>query len=88
MPCYQSWGFDDVGVFIDWPSLFQEPRTEEQQGIFKDSLGAINLWYAHKLMTVYIVSGGEIAALVLIDAVVRLLPSVIGNAETHGATHA
>ncbi len=32
----------------------------------------------------YIVSGGEIAALVLIDAVVRLLPSVIGNAETHG----
>ncbi|MBV6634010.1 MAG: tRNA (guanosine(37)-N1)-methyltransferase TrmD [Alphaproteobacteria bacterium] len=32
----------------------------------------------------YIVSGGEIAAQVLIDTVVRLLPAVIGNAETHG----
>ncbi len=32
----------------------------------------------------YIVSGGEIAALVLMDAVIRLLPDVIGNQETHG----
>jgi tRNA (guanine37-N1)-methyltransferase len=32
----------------------------------------------------YIVSGGEVAALVLIDTVVRLLPEVIGNVETHG----
>lgn len=31
----------------------------------------------------YILSGGEPAALVLMDAVVRLLPDVIGNAETH-----
>jgi tRNA (guanine37-N1)-methyltransferase len=33
----------------------------------------------------YILSGGEIAAMVLLDAVVRLLPGVMGNAES-GAT--
>lgn len=30
----------------------------------------------------YILSGGELAAMVLIDAVVRLLPGVMGNAES------
>ncbi|RCL01687.1 MAG: tRNA (guanine37-N1)-methyltransferase [Candidatus Tokpelaia sp. JSC085] len=30
----------------------------------------------------YILSGGEIAALVILDAVVRLLPGVMGNAES------
>ncbi|HYD98617.1 MAG TPA: tRNA (guanosine(37)-N1)-methyltransferase TrmD [Alphaproteobacteria bacterium] len=30
----------------------------------------------------YVLSGGELAALVLIDAAVRLLPGVMGNAET------
>jgi tRNA (guanine37-N1)-methyltransferase len=30
----------------------------------------------------YVLSGGEIAALVLLDAVVRLLPGVMGNAES------
>lgn len=32
----------------------------------------------------FILSGGEIAALALIDAVVRLLPGVMGNAESAG----
>ena len=32
----------------------------------------------------YILSGGEIAAQVLLDAVVRLLPGVMGNVETAG----
>ena len=31
----------------------------------------------------YILSGGEVAALVLLDSVVRLLPGVMGNAEAH-----
>ena len=30
----------------------------------------------------YVLSGGEIAAMALIDAVVRLLPGVMGNAES------
>ena len=32
----------------------------------------------------YILSGGETAALVLMDAVVRLLPGVMGNADSPG----
>ena len=32
----------------------------------------------------YILSGGEIAALALLDAVIRLLPGVMGNAESGG----
>ena len=31
----------------------------------------------------YVLSGGEMAALVLLDAVVRLLPGVMGNEESH-----
>ncbi len=31
----------------------------------------------------YILSGGEIAAQVFLDAIIRLLPGVLGNAETH-----
>ena len=31
----------------------------------------------------YVLSGGEVAAQVLLDAVIRLLPEVIGNAESH-----
>jgi tRNA (guanine37-N1)-methyltransferase len=31
----------------------------------------------------YVLSGGEPAALVLLDAVIRLLPDVVGNQETH-----
>ena len=31
----------------------------------------------------YILSGGELAAQVLLDTVIRLLPGVLGNAETH-----
>ncbi len=31
----------------------------------------------------YVLSGGEQAAMILLDAVIRLLPDVIGNAETH-----
>jgi tRNA (guanine37-N1)-methyltransferase len=33
----------------------------------------------------YVLSGGEIAAMVLLDAVVRLLPGVMGNAESANA---
>jgi tRNA (guanine37-N1)-methyltransferase len=32
----------------------------------------------------YVLSGGEPAALILLDACIRLLPGVVGNADTHG----
>ncbi|MBI1216553.1 MAG: tRNA (guanosine(37)-N1)-methyltransferase TrmD [Alphaproteobacteria bacterium] len=31
----------------------------------------------------YVLSGGEQAAMVLLDAIIRLLPGVVGNSETH-----
>lgn len=31
----------------------------------------------------YVLSGGEPAALILMDAIIRLLPDVIGNSQTH-----
>ncbi len=31
----------------------------------------------------YVLTGGEQAAMILLDAVIRLLPDVLGNAETH-----
>ena len=32
----------------------------------------------------YVLSGGEAAAMTLLDACIRLIPGTIGNAETHG----
>ena len=49
-------GLRDFGVFFDYGSLFQEPRTEEEQAAFKRSLGHINLWYAHALTTCIMVT--------------------------------
>jgi len=42
-------GVSDLGIFFDFSSLFQHPRTEEQARIFGKSLKGINLWYdAHQ----------------------------------------
>ena len=27
LPLFRAWGFDDMGVFFDWGSLYQKPRT-------------------------------------------------------------
>ncbi len=48
-----------------------DERVIEHYGIEEVSIGD------------YILSGGEPAALILMDAVIRLLPEVVGNAETH-----
>lgn len=52
---FASRGVSDLGIFFDFSSLFQVPRTAAQSAMFKVSLGAINLWYAHALTTVWIV---------------------------------
>lgn len=50
----------DLGVFVDFSSLYQAPRTEAQTKVFLASLKGINLWYAHQLSTVWLVtSDGE-----------------------------
>ena len=56
---FEIFNLTDVGIFFDYCSLFQEPRTEEQLPIFKESLSSINLWYAHQLTTVWMVTAGR-----------------------------
>lgn len=53
-----SCGVTDLGIFFDFASLHQEPRTDAQQQAFGKALGSINLWYSHKLTTVWFVTAG------------------------------
>ena len=48
-----------------------DERVIDQAGLMEVSIGD------------YVLSGGEMAALVLMDAVIRLLPGVMGNAQAH-----
>ena len=44
----------------------------------------IDYWHPEEVsIGDYILTGGELAALVVIDAVARLIPSVLGNQESH-----
>jgi hypothetical protein len=58
-PEFTKLNVHDLGIFVDYCSLFQHPRTKEQEPIFKASLGGINLWYAHRLTTVWLVTEGR-----------------------------
>ena len=53
---YEKAGVSEFGVFFDYGSLFQHPRTDEQQQLFVESLANCNLWYAHALITVYLIT--------------------------------
>lgn len=79
----------DHPTLSSWTSLYQEPRTKEQLVIFKESLAAINLWYAHRLTTVYIVSGGEVDGLTYADkgwtSFEYLLANLVKTANTTNA---
>jgi len=53
----------DVAIFIDWCSLWQQPRTEEQRASFERARQSIDLWYAHQMTWVWMLtSSGEGAA--------------------------
>ena len=39
---FEAKGVRDLGILIDWCSLFQAPRDEDQQRVFGASLKAIN----------------------------------------------
>jgi len=59
MQTYQAWGFDDVGVFLDWPCLYQSvpsgafTRTPEQEKHMALARQELPIWIAHKMTTVY-----------------------------------
>lgn len=46
----------DLAVFVDWCSLWQEPRTEEQQASFGRALDSVDLWYAHQMTWVWLLT--------------------------------
>jgi len=45
-----------IAVFIDWCSLMQEPRTDAEQHLFEHALQHASLWYAHRLVRVWMLT--------------------------------
>ena len=60
MPNYQAWGMHDVGVFIDWASLYQQTadvsRSDEQANMYERARNQMCMWFAHKLTTIYLIT--------------------------------
>jgi len=49
--------FEDVGVFVDYFSMDQKQRTEEEGKRFNRALYAVNSWYNHPCITVLLLMG-------------------------------
>lgn len=47
---------DDLAFFIDWCSLYQRPRTAQEDAAFGRGLGAVNVWYAHEETMVWLLT--------------------------------
>jgi len=41
---------DDLAMFWDWLSLYQKPRSDAEDTIFKRALPNMGLWYAHQMV--------------------------------------
>lgn len=52
--------FEEVGLFIDWCSLWQWPRTPAQQASFDRALRNLNTWYAHQLTMVWCITDAQV----------------------------
>lgn len=46
----------DTAVFLDWCSLYQAPRTGEEQVAFTRSVSTMQLWYTHRKIKVWRIS--------------------------------
>eukprot|EP00929_Paragymnodinium_shiwhaense_P005576 TRINITY_DN10774_c0_g1_i1.p1 TRINITY_DN10774_c0_g1~~TRINITY_DN10774_c0_g1_i1.p1 ORF type:complete len:1184 (-),score=310.95 TRINITY_DN10774_c0_g1_i1:87-3638(-) len=46
----------DAAIFLDWCSLYQEPRSEEELAAFVRSLSSVNLWYGHQGTTKWLLT--------------------------------
>jgi len=44
----------DMALFIDWCSLYQEPRTASEEASYQRALKCSSLWYAHQGITLWI----------------------------------
>ena len=65
--------------------LVKEPRLTILCGRYEGvDQRLLDAWQAEEIcIGDYVLSGGEPAAMILLDACIRLLPEVLGNAETH-----
>ena len=43
-------------MLVDYPGLYQEPRSESQETIFAKALTNVGLWFSHELITVYLLT--------------------------------
>eukprot|EP00386_Alphamonas_edax_P000058 GDKI01000147.1.p1 GENE.GDKI01000147.1~~GDKI01000147.1.p1 ORF type:complete len:645 (+),score=70.11 GDKI01000147.1:116-2050(+) len=44
----EMFSVNEVYVFWDWVSLYQRPRTSEQNDLFRTALSSMDIWYAHE----------------------------------------
>jgi hypothetical protein len=49
----QEYGLSDIALFWDFPSLYQPPRSGEEDRLFREGLGAANLIYGHAFVQVW-----------------------------------
>lgn len=59
---WPKFGVRDMGIFIDWSSLYQNPRTPPPQTSFKSALRSMSLWFGHSQTTVWLVTDKQNAA--------------------------
>lgn len=58
IPLYAAWGMRDVGVFIDWCSLYQgASKSEVQVAACRRAFADHALYFAHRLVTCYVLTG-------------------------------
>mmetsp|Transcript_140643 Transcript_140643/g.262391 ORF Transcript_140643/g.262391 Transcript_140643/m.262391 type:complete len:633 (+) Transcript_140643:165-2063(+) len=43
--------YGDSAIFLDWCSLYQEPRTEEEEEMYQESLKVVHTWFMHSRVT-------------------------------------
>mmetsp|Transcript_14565 Transcript_14565/g.41740 ORF Transcript_14565/g.41740 Transcript_14565/m.41740 type:complete len:802 (-) Transcript_14565:92-2497(-) len=51
------WEGANVAIFIDWCSLYQEPRSMSEKAAFQRSLRNIHMWYAHQDISLWMITG-------------------------------
>ena len=68
----------------DAERLSQEPALTFVCGRYEGVDARLNIEYVHEVLSIgdYVLSGGELAAMVMIDAVARLRPGALNNAES------
>mmetsp|Transcript_52875 Transcript_52875/g.141278 ORF Transcript_52875/g.141278 Transcript_52875/m.141278 type:complete len:498 (-) Transcript_52875:144-1637(-) len=51
-----TWGASQSAVFFDWCSLFQEPRTADEELTFQEGLCNTSLWFSNKQTKVWCIA--------------------------------